>query len=150
MNVKPLLRSELAHLDWIVGPVLGAWDVIGSPYSIVLQGEGAWAVVDYTTRRYLACCPKRARAELFVCDLIAAKAPDALVLLDRLEKAARKGEAAEGQFHHDTVRAVIGRGGRVWFTVNNGPRLYQSRAIEALDQIEATEKRRRALIARAK
>lgn len=78
-------------------------------------------------------------------------APDAMILLARLEREARAGlpmaQAASASFFNDTVRAVLGRGGRIWFTINNGPRLHQARAIEALDQIEASEKRRAALIA---
>jgi hypothetical protein len=77
------------------------------------------------------------------------KQPDAMILLTRLEREARAGTPAAASFFHDTVRAVIGKGGRVWFTVNNGPRLHQRRAIEALDYIEASEQRRAALIAAA-
>jgi hypothetical protein len=69
-----------------------------------------------------------------------------MVLLARLEREARAGAAPAAPFYLDTVRAVVGKGGRVWFTINNGPRLHQARAIEALDQIEGIEQRRTKLI----
>lgn len=73
--------------------------------------------------------------------------PDALILCIKLEAAARCGLPAEAPYFYDTVRCIVGDNRRVWFTINNGPRLYRARCIEMLDQIERTEQRRAALIA---
>jgi len=76
--------------------------------------------------------------------------PDAMILLAQLEREARAADSGKSgitTFFYDQVRAEIGAGGRVWFRVNNGPRLYQARAIETLDRIEASEKHRAELIA---